>query len=326
MIRTCSITSPGRTVTSPRPSSGASRRQNPGVPAPFGPNWPGPAVAAKLSMGVDARPEGPLASLGHLTKGEPCREQALVLRCSRPRTKNPHNRPFTGMPGRHPERRLPIAPGDRRSLPAPPSYTGFPAGLVWFHSGGLGSLGGACLHGRGGRIPGEGDLMLAQVPDHLLRADGGPDIGTSAGAAPCAHSGGGEKQVQGGQVRQEFVLADVDVLRPGRVYCHRAGTSVPAAVRGLAVRPGRFHPPAADTAREYPGQQVPARHRLILRHGSAGSVNVPGGDEVSVTDQRWVRGPVRGHHPSGSVAPGSRRRRWRLRRVTVARLAATGSR
>lgn len=79
MIRTCSITSPGRTGTSPRPSSGASRRQNPGVPAPFGPNWPGPAVAAKLSMGVDARPEGPLASLGHLTKGELCREQALVF-------------------------------------------------------------------------------------------------------------------------------------------------------------------------------------------------------------------------------------------------------
>ncbi len=35
-------------------------------------------------MGVDARPEGPLASLGHLTKGELCREQALVFRCSRP--------------------------------------------------------------------------------------------------------------------------------------------------------------------------------------------------------------------------------------------------
>ena len=43
------------------------------------------------------------------------------------------------MPGRHAERRLPLAPGDRRSLPAPPSYTGFPAGLVCFHSGGLGS-------------------------------------------------------------------------------------------------------------------------------------------------------------------------------------------
>ena len=54
------------------------------VPAPFGPNWPGLAVAAELSMGVDARPEGPLASLGHVTKGELCREQALVSWCSRP--------------------------------------------------------------------------------------------------------------------------------------------------------------------------------------------------------------------------------------------------
>jgi hypothetical protein len=53
------------------------------VPAPFGLNWPGPAVAAELSVGVDARPEGPLASLGHVTKGELCREQALVFWCSR---------------------------------------------------------------------------------------------------------------------------------------------------------------------------------------------------------------------------------------------------
>jgi hypothetical protein len=49
------------------------------VPAPFGLNWPGPAVAAELSVGVDARPEAPLASLGHVTKGELCREQALVF-------------------------------------------------------------------------------------------------------------------------------------------------------------------------------------------------------------------------------------------------------
>ena len=53
------------------------------VPAPFGPTgqvWPS---RPKLSMGIDARPEGPLASLGHVTKGELCREQALVSWCSR---------------------------------------------------------------------------------------------------------------------------------------------------------------------------------------------------------------------------------------------------
>jgi hypothetical protein len=37
------------------------------IPAPFGPNWPGLAVAAELSTGIGARPEGPLASLGHVT-------------------------------------------------------------------------------------------------------------------------------------------------------------------------------------------------------------------------------------------------------------------
>jgi len=54
------------------------------VPAPFGLNCPGPAVAAELSVGVDAWPEGPPASLGHVTKGELRREQALVCWCSHP--------------------------------------------------------------------------------------------------------------------------------------------------------------------------------------------------------------------------------------------------
>ena len=84
MIRTGSITSSGRTVTSPAVQPGASRRQNSKYPprsartGQVGPSRP------KLSMGVDARPEGPLASLGHLTKDELCREQALVSWCSRP--------------------------------------------------------------------------------------------------------------------------------------------------------------------------------------------------------------------------------------------------
>jgi hypothetical protein len=37
---------------------------------------------------------------------------------------------------------------------------GFAAGLACFYGGGLGSLGGACLQGGGGRVPGEGDLVL----------------------------------------------------------------------------------------------------------------------------------------------------------------------
>jgi hypothetical protein len=34
-------------------------------------------------MGVDARPEVPLTSSGHVTKGELCREHAMVFWCSR---------------------------------------------------------------------------------------------------------------------------------------------------------------------------------------------------------------------------------------------------
>jgi hypothetical protein len=82
MIRTGSITSSERTATSPHPQGRAPGRSR--STAPFGPNWPSLTVAAELSMGVDARPEGPLASLGHVTKGELCREQALVFWCGPP--------------------------------------------------------------------------------------------------------------------------------------------------------------------------------------------------------------------------------------------------
>jgi len=84
MIRTGSITSSERTGTSPHPSSAGRAAGRTRSTAPFGPNWRSLAVAAELSMGVDARPEGPLASLGHVTKGELCREQALVFWCGRP--------------------------------------------------------------------------------------------------------------------------------------------------------------------------------------------------------------------------------------------------
>ena len=88
-----------------------------------------------------------------------------------------------------------IAPGDRRSGLSPPLlYEGFQAlRLACFHGDGLGSLSGACLHGCGGRIPGEGDLVLAQVPDHLARTGGAPDVGATAGPAPCAHGRAGQQ-------------------------------------------------------------------------------------------------------------------------------------
>jgi hypothetical protein len=102
--------------------------------------------------------------------------------------------------------------------------------------------------------------MPALVPDYLARARGAPDVGTGAGAAPFADGRTGEQQVQGRQVRQDLVLADVGVLRPGRIRRHRAGAPVPAPVRRPAVRPRRFHPPSAQAAGQQPGQQIPAQH------------------------------------------------------------------
>ena len=43
----------------------------------------------------------------------------------------------------------------------------FTAGLACFYGDGPGGLGTARLQGGGGGVPGEGDLVLAQVPDHL---------------------------------------------------------------------------------------------------------------------------------------------------------------
>lgn len=94
MIRTGSITSAGRTGTSPRLSStGAEPPTVLEVPTPFGPIWPGLAVAAELSMGVDARPEGPLTSSGHVTKGKLCREQASVFGAVTHTIKPPSHQP-----------------------------------------------------------------------------------------------------------------------------------------------------------------------------------------------------------------------------------------
>jgi hypothetical protein len=88
MVRTGSITSSGAHGYLAAPvQHGGEPPAELEVPAPFGLNCSGPAVAAELSVGVDARPEGPPASLGHVTKGELRREQALVCWCSHPRTR-----------------------------------------------------------------------------------------------------------------------------------------------------------------------------------------------------------------------------------------------
>jgi hypothetical protein len=193
------------------------------------------ATLVAVTKRIRVRGERPRSPSATFSQREIPHEQPWALVQSPSDTSISHICPFLGILGRHPERRLPLAPGDRRSLPAPPSYTGFPAGLVCFHSGGLGSLGGACLRGRGGRIPGEGDLMLAQVPDHPLRADGGPDIGTSAGAAPCFRS-----QVPSCIGEAGLVLLNFQLAISVHSLCQSQGCLAPGpgSIGGWLHRPG----------------------------------------------------------------------------------------
>src|SRR5713101_4594754 len=60
----------------------------------------------------------------------------------------------------------------------------FAAGLACFYGDGPGGLGAARLQGGGGGVPGEGDLVLAQVPDHLARVGSACYVGSGSGAAP----------------------------------------------------------------------------------------------------------------------------------------------
>ena len=61
-------------------------------------------------------------------------------------------------------------------------------------------------------------------------------IEAAAGAPPALRRGGlGELQVQGGQVRQDPVLADIGVPEPVRAAAAGGGITVAAPVGGLAV-------------------------------------------------------------------------------------------
>ena len=58
----------------------------------------------------------------------------------------------------------------------------------------------------------------------------------------------GQLDMQGGEVRQDAVLADVQVLRPCRVRRGSAGVPVPAPVGRPAVGPARLGAASADPA------------------------------------------------------------------------------
>lgn len=55
-------------------------------------------------------------------------------------------------------------------VPGPPRCYRNPDGtlVACFQDDGLGGLAGACAQGSGDRVVGEGELLIAQVPDHVL--------------------------------------------------------------------------------------------------------------------------------------------------------------
>ncbi len=86
-------------------------------------------------------------------------------------------------------------------------------------------------------------MVLSQITDHVADTGRWPGIGSAAGAASSARGRmrgalmcAGQLAVQGGQLRQDLVLADVCVLRPGGIGPDGAGVAVAAPVGGLAVR------------------------------------------------------------------------------------------
>ncbi len=85
------------------------------------------------------------------------------------------------------------------------------------------------------RVPeawsGEGYLVSAQVTEYVLVAGLAPHVDSAAGALAA---GGrllpGQQQVQGGQVRQDSILADAGVLQPVRARRGGAGVTVATPV------------------------------------------------------------------------------------------------
>jgi len=118
-------------------------------------------------------------------------------------------------------------------------------GSACFSGNGRDGVAVTCAQGPRRRVESEGDPAFPQVPNDILTAGRGEDVQPAAGTPPTAPGAGfgagfgaGQEQVQGRQVRQDAVLADVGVLRPGGVGGDGAGVAVAAAVGGFAVGPG----------------------------------------------------------------------------------------
>ncbi len=97
-----------------------------------------------------------------------------LLRVGLGHSKTPYP-PVSGHAGASSRRRLPPAPGRPAiSFLVPPSDAGPQPELACFQGDDLGGLAGACVQRAGGRVKDEDDLLLAQVPSHVLGGIRGP--------------------------------------------------------------------------------------------------------------------------------------------------------
>ena len=138
--------------------------------------------------------------------------------------------PFADVPERHPRTDSRLCRATGRFLNFLPVRGQLASWFSLLSDDGFGGFAGGCLQGPGVLVVGEGDLAVAQAPDRLGDAGRVGHVDPGSGAPPSAPGGlcPREQQVQGRQVRQDAILADVGVSPgPGLVWqrcCDRGGT------------------------------------------------------------------------------------------------------
>ncbi len=166
-------------------------------------------------------------------------------------TLNPHGRPFAGMLDRHP--RLASGHGGCSIL----AFLGGPPYLVlaWVTVSCIRAYGErrrlvtpAGAQGPAIRVVGEDHAVGAQLVDQRSRAVRAGQLRQAAVSAVGLPGEAGQQDGEGGQVREDLVLADIGVLRPGGIGDGGAGVAVAATGR-RACRWTTPIPAAARTAR-----------------------------------------------------------------------------
>ncbi len=144
----------------------------------------------------------------------------------------------------------------------------------------------------------------AQVADHVFVAGRAVHVGAVAGAAspaPGGGSGSGQEQVQGGHVRQDPVLADVQVSPAAQDQGRPRWSAHGGSGRRADRAPARLGPPSADPAAQQPRQPVPPGGRRSPTR-RAGLAAAPA-DGVRWQSDYWISGLRRGGMRVSALGP-----------------------